>query len=121
MLTFLSFLVYLLIKKSVLIITVLSGIGFAIYRWKRHPRISLMATLALGLYLLDTLLFAIIFYLLPSIFFRLNLTTQNISTLESVIRLLDDFVSAAVLMLLVAAAFSGRVRESVTIDQRTDR
>ena len=78
-----------------------------------------MATLALGLYLLDTLVFAIIFYLLPSFFFRLHLTTQNISTLESVIRLLDDFVGAAVWVLLVAAAFTGRTRESVTIDQRS--
>ena len=80
-----------------------------------------MTVVALGLYLIDTLAFAIIFYLLPSFFFRLDLTPQNISTLESVFQVLDDFVYAAVLLLLVAAAFSGRVRESVTIGQRTDR
>ena len=116
-----TFLVYLLIKKSVLIATLLCGIGFAVYRWKRHPRISLMAILALGLFLVDTLAFAIIYYLLPDFFFRLQLTPQNISTLESVFQLLDDFVYAAVLVLLVAAAFTGRVRESVTINQRTDQ
>ncbi len=116
-----TFLVYLLIKKSVLIITILAGIGFAVYRWKRHPRISLMAVLALGLYLVDTLAVAIIFYLLPGLFFRLHLTAQKISMLDSVIRLLDDFVYATVLLLLVAAAFNGRVTESVTVGQRTDR
>jgi hypothetical protein len=116
-----TFLVYLLIKKSVLIITVLGGIAFAIYRWKRHPRISLMAVLALGLYLVDTLAFAILYYELPNLFFRLQLTERNISTLDSVFQLLDDFVFAAALILLVAAAFTGRVRESVTINQRTDR
>ena len=116
-----TFLLYLLIKKAVLFMAVLGGIGFAVYRWQRHPRISLMTVLALGLYLIDTLAFAIIFYLLPDFFFRLNLTPQNISTLESVFQLLDDFVYAAVLMLLVSAAFSGRVRERVTIGQRTDR
>jgi hypothetical protein len=116
-----TFLVYLLIKKLVLIVTVLGGIGFAVYRWKRHPRISLMAVLALGLYLFDTLTFAILYHLLPDFFFRLNLTVQNVSTIEYVMQLLDDFVFAAVLILLVAAAFTGRVRESVTIDQRADR
>ena len=116
-----TFLVYLLIKKSVLIITILGGIGFAVYRWKRHPRISLITVLALGLYLIDTLAFAIITALLPRFFFQLHLTAQNISTLSSVFQLLDDFVFAAVLVLLVGAAFTGRVRESVTIDRRTDR
>ena len=115
-----TFLVYLLIKKSVLIVTLLCGIGFAVYRWKRHPRISLMAILALGLFLIETLAFSIVYYLLPDLFSRLQLTPQNMSTLESVFQLLDDFVYAAVLILLVAAAFTGRVRESVTINQRTD-
>jgi uncharacterized membrane protein len=78
-----------------------------------------MAVAALGLYLFDTLAFAILYYLLPSFFFRLHLTVQNVSTIESVMQLLDDFVFAAVLILLVAAAFIGRVRESVTINKRT--
>lgn len=116
-----TFLVYLLIKKSVLIMTIVAGIGFAVYRWKRHPRISLMTVLALGLYLIDTLAFAIITSLLPRFFFQLHLTARNISTLDSVFQLLDDFVFATVLILLVAAAFTGRVREHYTIDQRTDR
>jgi hypothetical protein len=116
-----TFLAYLLIKKSVLIITILGGIGFAVYRWKRHPRISLMAVLALGLFLFDTLAFAILYDRLPSFFFRLDLTAQNINTFEYVFQLLDDFVFAAVLIMLVAAAFTGRSRESVTINQRTDR
>jgi hypothetical protein len=116
-----TFLVYLLIKKSVLIVTLLCGIGFAVYRWKRHPRISLMAVLALGLYLIGTLAFAIIYYLLTGFFFRLQLTAQNLSTLQVVFQLLVDSVLAVVLILLVAAAFTGRVRESVTIDQRADR
>jgi hypothetical protein len=117
----LTFLIYLLIKKSVLIVTILGGVGFAVYRWKRYPRISLMTVLALGLYLVDTLAFVIITSLLPRFFFQLHLTAQNISTLSSVFQLLDDFVFATVVILLVAAAFTGRVRESVTIDQRTDQ
>ena len=36
-----------------------------------------MTVVALGLYLIDTLAFAIIFYLLPSFFFRLDLTLQR--------------------------------------------
>lgn len=105
-----TFLLYLFLKKSLLLLLVLGGIGFAIARWKRHPRVSLMTVLALGLYLLETFTFAILYHWLPNFFYSLKLTAQNISTLESVLQVIDDFVYAAVLILLVVAAFSGRGR-----------
>ncbi len=88
--------------------------GFAIVRWKRHPRVSLMTVLALGLYLLDTVTFAVLYYWLPNVFYSLKLTAQNISTLESVLQIIDDFAYAAVLILLVSAAFTGRGRDRAT-------
>ena len=109
-----TFLLYLLLKKSILLLLVLSGIGFAIVRWQRHPRVSLMTVLALGLYLLESLTFAVIYHWLPNLFYSLKLTSQNISTLDSVLQVIEDFAYAAVLILLVAAAFTGRSRERVT-------
>jgi hypothetical protein len=109
-----TFLLYLLVKKSILLLLVLGGMGFAIARWKRHPRVSLMTVLALGLYLLETLTFAVLYYMLPNFFYSLKLTAQNISTLESVLQIIDDFAYAAVLILLVSAAFTERGRERAT-------
>ena len=109
-----TFLLYLLVKKSILLLLVLGGMGFAIARWKRHPRVSLMTVLALGLYLLETLTFAVLYHVLPNFFYSLKLTAQNISTLESVLQIIDDFAYAAVLILLVSAAFTERGRERAT-------
>jgi hypothetical protein len=109
-----TLLLNLLLKKSILLLLVLGGMGFAIVRWKRHPRVSLMTVLALGLYLLDTVTFAVLYYWLPNVFYSLKLTAQNISTLESVLQIIDDFAYAAVLILLVSAAFTGRGRDRAT-------
>jgi hypothetical protein len=109
-----TFLLYLLLKKSILLVLVLGGMGFAIVRWKQHPRVSLMTVLALGFYLLEILTFAVLYYLLPNFFYSLKLTAQNISTLESVLQVVEDFAYVAVLIMLVAAAFTGRGREQAT-------
>ena len=79
-----------------------------------------MTVLALGLYLFENLIFAILYYWLPNFFYRMHLTAQNISTLYSVLQVLEDFVFAAVLILLVAAAFTGRNWQRFTINQRTN-
>ena len=57
---FVTFLLYLLLKRSLLLLLLVGGTGFAIARWKRHPRVSLMTVLALVLYLIETSLFSIL-------------------------------------------------------------
>jgi len=103
-----TFLLYLVLRRAVLLLVVLAGIVFAFARWKRHPRVSLMTVLGLGIYLIDAFAFALLFHYLPRFFDSLKLTSQNISILDSVLQVCDDFVYAAVLILLVAAAFSQR-------------
>jgi uncharacterized membrane protein len=114
---FITFLIYLLLKRSLLLLLLLGGIGFAIARWKRHPRVSLMTTLALVVYLGETLVFAVLYHWLPRLFFNWNLSVKSVDLIEIVLRLADDLLYAAVLILLVAAAFTGRNRESFTINQ----
>lgn len=109
-----TFLFYLVLRRVVLLLVVLAGIGFAFARWKRHPRISLMTVLGLGLYLIDSFAFAFLYHYLPRFFNTLKVTSQNISILDSVLGVCDDFVYAAVLILLVAAAFSQRHTLSAT-------
>ena len=109
-----TFLGYLLLRRAVLLLVILAGIGLAIVRWKRHPRVSLMTTMALGLYLVESFAFAFLFHYLPRFFDMLRLSSNNMSTLDSLLQLVDDFAFAAVLILLVAAAFTGRGREPAT-------
>lgn len=115
---FVTFLFYLLLKRSLLLILLVGGTGFAIARWKRHPRVSLMTALALGLYLIETSLFSILYHVLPRYLFDLRFSADTMEIIDSVMQLADDFLYAAVLILLVVAAFTGR-RESFTINQRT--
>lgn len=107
-----TFLGYLLLRRAVLLLVIFGGIGFAIVRWKRHPRVSMMTTIALGLYLVESFAFSFLFHYLPRFFDTLHLSDNNIGTLDSVLQLVDDFAFAAVLILLVAAAFSQRNRSA---------
>ena len=67
-----------------------------------------MTVLALGLYLIETFVFALLFHFLPRFLYALKLATGSIRVLDSVLSVCDDFVYAAVLILLVTAAFSQR-------------
>lgn len=103
-----TFLGYLLLRRAVLLLVILGGIVFAIVRSRRHPRVSLITILALGMYLVESFAFAFLFHYLPKFFETLKLSDKGISTLDTVLQLVDDFGFAAVLILLVAAAFSQR-------------
>ena len=103
-----------------LLLVILGGIIFAIVRRRRHPRVSLITLIALGLYLVEVFAFWFLFQYLPRFFDALHLSPSNVSTLDSALQLLDDFGFAAVLILLVAAAFTGRNPERFTINQRTN-
>src|ERR1051325_706489 len=104
----LSFLGYLLLRRSVLLVVILIGLLLALIRWKKHPRVSLLTILGLIVYLIDSYTFAFIFHYLPRWFGTFRITPSNMSILDSVLQLIDDFGFAAVLILLVAAAFSQR-------------
>ena len=116
---FVTFLLYLLLKRSPLLLLLVGGTGFAIVRWKLHPRVSLMTILALVTCLVETVVFSILYYWFPRYLFNLRLSAAMIDTIESALLVVDDFLFAAVLILLVAAAFTGRNLPSFTINQRT--
>jgi hypothetical protein len=105
---FLTFLGYLLLRRAILLVVICGGLLYAVMQWKRHPRVSLLTTIGLGFYLIESWFFAFLFHYLPRWFETVRLTSENISVLDSTLQLLDDFAFAAVLILLVAAAFSQR-------------
>ena len=108
MMSDISSLLFLLLRKTPLILVIVAGLILAIIRWKRHRRVSLLATLGLGLYIADIFIFASFNYLLPTIMERGRFVAHNISRIMTSIQVVEDFVYAAVLILLTAAALSQR-------------
>lgn len=102
----LSSLLLLLARKSPLILVLLAGLAFAVIRWRRHPRASLLASIGVILYIIDIFVMVAIYQLLPGQLSRIQVSIG--SQIYMVIQILDDLVYSAILILLVSAAFSER-------------
>jgi len=109
-----SYLFYMFARRIPMLLVSLGGIVFAIARWKRHPRVSLMTVLALALYWVEAFVYLCLRYWLPNLVEAWKLSGSAINVLLVVISLLDDFAFAVVIILLVAAAFSGRKPATTT-------
>ena len=105
---FTTFLLYLVLRRSLLVVIFFGFIIFAFARWKRHPSVSLMTVLALTVYILESFFFAILYHLLPTIAVKANLTDQTYAVIGPVLNVVDALIFSLVLILLVIAAFSQR-------------
>ena len=104
MFDFLSFVGYLLLRRSPILILILAVCVFAIVRWKRHPRVSLMTVLAFLIYLIDSFFFAFLYRFLPPSFFDLGRTNSGLNLIELLLQIVEDMVFVVVLVLLIVAA-----------------
>jgi len=100
-----SYLFYIFAGRIPLFLLLLGGIGFALLRWNRHPRVSLLTILGLFLYLFESLL-------LPTLFPAGRFVASD--SLYMLLYLLDDFASAPVIIILVSAVFFQRKPEQAT-------
>jgi len=98
----------LLLRRLPMLLVLLGGIIFSIVRWKRHPRVSLMTILGLGLFLVEFFVYAAALYLMPSLREATHLSFNSFNNVYIVLYVLDDFAYAALIILLVAAALTGR-------------
>ncbi len=105
---FTTFLLYLVLRRSLLVLIFFGFIIFAFVRWKRHPSVSLMTVLALIVYIIESFVFAIVYHFLPDIAIRLHLTDRTFDVLGPVLNVVDALIFSLVLILLVIAAFSQR-------------
>ena len=103
----LSYLLYVFAGRIPLFLLLLGGIVFAITRWNRHPRVSFLTILGLLFYLLETIFFTFIVYLLPTVL-PVGVAIVASETLYTVLYVLDDLAYAAVLIVLVSAVFTHR-------------
>ena len=108
-----SYLFYIFVGRIPLFLLLLGGIGFAFMRWNRHPRVSLLTILGLFFYLLESIFFTFIVFLLPNL---LPAGPRFVASdsLYTVLFLLDDIAYTAVIIVLVSAVFAQRKLEPAT-------
>jgi hypothetical protein len=105
---FLSYFMLRMVRRLPMLLLLLSGSAFAIIRWKRHPRVSLMTLLALVIYFVEGIVFVAVLYWLPDLMQPMRLTPNASGWVYSLIFFFEDIVYALVIILLVGAAFTGR-------------
>lgn len=96
-----------------LFVLLLGGIVFALVRWNRHSRVSFLTILGLLFYLLESVLFTFIVFLLPTV---LPAGARLVASewIYTVLFILDDLAYAAVIIALVSAVFSQRQPETAS-------
>ena len=105
---FFSYFLTRVARRLPMLLLVLGGIVFALMRWKAHPRASLMTIVALGIYLVDMVVYTMILYWLPSIVEPMRMSTSATRFFYSVVYFIEDIAFAVTIILLVAAAFADR-------------
>ena len=105
---FLYYFLMLAARRLPMLLFALGAILFALIRWKRNPRASLMTVIAFGIYLVDWVLFTAFLYWFPGVISSWRLTPSTRQLVEGIIFFCEDFVTAVIFILLTAAAFIGR-------------
>ena len=98
----------MLARRTPVILVALVGIVFAIARGRRHPGVSLTTFLALSIYFLRIVAFTLLTYWLPNLGHAFHLSDSQVSSAYTIMIVLEDLVFAAIVIVLVAAAFNGR-------------
>ena len=112
-----NYMAMMLARRSPMLLMCLGGIILAIIWWKRHPRASSMTVLALTTYFVEAILFSIFLYWFPRLIDAMKMRSASMSTVYAVVFFFEDFVYAGVILLLVAAAFTGRSEQLETQPQ----
>ncbi|MGZ8844785.1 MAG: hypothetical protein ACXW18_14060 [Pyrinomonadaceae bacterium] len=75
------------------LLTLLACIVFAIIRWRRHPKVSMVVVIALGYLLLHQLIFTIVYQVVPNWFIRSSAGYENIRTVIERVYLVLGLIS----------------------------
>ncbi len=93
------------------LLTLLACMVFAASRWKRHPKVSLMALISLALLFLHGIAFAIIYNWVPDLFIRRGVYTDIQPVIDRVYLVLGLFYNTALAVafaLLLVSIFMQR-------------
>jgi hypothetical protein len=93
------------------LLTILACMIFAIVRWKKYPRVSLVVLSAMGLLILHSIIFAVVYAWVPDIFINANLTSDRTTVLRNVYVVLGFITNTSlgvILAILLTAIFIQR-------------
>lgn len=102
-----------LVEQLPSLLTMLGCLVFALLRWKRHPKVSLMVVLGLGLLFLHVIVFLFVYDLVPPLFIRPENYLTNATIRRNVflvLGLISNTVAAVAYGVLLAAVFMQRTR-----------
>ena len=97
-----------ILMASPTILVAFVGCLLAIFRWKRHPKVSLLALIAFLIYMGSSVFFPLIYAILPTFLRSSAWSTQSYSVLYRGMSLLHYLIEAVALALLLAAVLAGR-------------
>jgi hypothetical protein len=109
-----QYLLTMMLQRAPVLLVLLGGMIFAVVRWRRHPKVSLLTLVALALYLIKLLLFTALSYAVPQIRESMHLSYAVANNMFEVLSVLSDISFAVIIVLLVAAAFIRRGPLTVT-------
>lgn len=90
------------------LITILVCIVVVITRWKRHPKVSLLALIGLALLFLHGPVFILIYAWVPSLLIKSTYTSEEISYVFLVLGVIHNSIRAIAFAPLLAAIFIRR-------------
>src|ERR671913_193672 len=94
-----------ILMASPAILVALVGCLLVLIRWRRHPRASVLALVALLIYLFASFLFPIIYAVLPTLLTERAWSTTSYSIFYRGLAFFHYLVEAVALALLLAAVF----------------
>lgn len=98
-----------LLEQAPSLLTLVGCIVLAIVRWKRHPKVSLMLVISLGLLFVHGIAFSLIYNWVPGWFIRPGAYEPNlIRNVYLVIGLISNTFAVVIFALLLAAVFMQR-------------
>lgn len=109
---FVTYFLVMLLRRLPMILLALGAIVFAFVRWRSGPRAALMTVIAFLIYFIDMVLFTAFLYWFPQMTESWRLSPSAREWIDWIIFFCEDFVTAAIIILLTAAAFSGRRRNT---------
>jgi hypothetical protein len=102
------------VRRLPVLLVLLVGIIYAAVRWRTHPRVSLMVSIASVIYIFEAIIFNVLIYQLPVLIRNLELSAKATNWLYTILYFVEDFVLAGIILLVVGAVFTGRNGASQT-------
>jgi hypothetical protein len=109
---FITYFLLMLLRRLPMILVAFGAIVFAVVRWRPAPRAALITVIAFLIYLIDMVVFTAFLYWFPEMTASWRLSSSAREWIDWIIFFCEDFVTAAFIILLTAAAFVGRQRNS---------